>query len=57
MAKKQSRRIKTLSGFMKWVAQFNDEQYLFREVSNKDYGIEASTYHHLPKVERIISRK
>jgi hypothetical protein len=23
MAKKESRRVKTLSGFMKWVAQFN----------------------------------
>ena len=30
MAKKESCRVKTLSGFMKWVKQLNDTQYLFR---------------------------
>ena len=42
MVKKETRRVKTLSGFMKWVAQFNDGQYLFRGVSNEKYKIEAS---------------
>ena len=42
MVKKESRRVKTLSGFMKWAAQFNDGQYLFRGVSNEEYEIEAS---------------
>ena len=32
MAKKESCRVKTLSSFMKWVAQFNDGQYVFRGV-------------------------
>ena len=52
MAKKESRRVKTLSGFMKWVAQFNDGQYLFRGVSNEEYEIQTSAYRRLPKVDR-----
>ena len=42
MVKKKSRRVKTLSGFMKWAEQFDKGQYLFRGVSNEDYKIEAS---------------
>ena len=42
MAKKESRRVKTLSSFMKWAEQFDKGQYLFRGVSNEDYKIEAS---------------
>ena len=42
MGKKESRRVKTLSGFMKWVAQLSDGQYLFRGVSSEKYEIEAS---------------
>ena len=42
MAKKESRRVKTLSGFMKWAEQFDSGQYLFRGVSNENYEIEAS---------------
>ena len=49
MAKKESRRVKTLSGFMKWAAQFNDGRYLFRGVSNECYEIEASAYRRLPE--------
>lgn len=52
MVKKESRRVKTLSGFMKWVAQFNDGQYLFRGVPDKDYEIQASAYRRLPEVNR-----
>ena len=44
MAQKESRRVKTLSGFMKWAEQFNDGQYLFRGVTRDTYKIEASTY-------------
>ena len=42
MAEKESRRVKTLSSFIKWAAQFNDGQYLFRGVSKEFYKIEAS---------------
>ena len=52
MAEKVSRRVKTLSSFIKWAAQFNDGQYLFRGVSNKDYEIEASAYRRLPEEAR-----
>ncbi len=51
MMKKESRRVKTLSGFMKWVAQFNDGQYLFRGVSDEKYEIQASAYRRLPKAD------
>ena len=47
MAEKESRRVKTLSGFMKWAAQFNDGRYLFRGVSKDCYKIEPSTYRRL----------
>ena len=52
MAEKASRRVKTLSNFIKWAAQFNDGQYLFRGVSKDSYKIEASAYRRLPEVER-----
>ena len=48
MAEKASRRVKTLDSFIKWAAQFNDGQYLFRGVSNESYKIEASAYRRLP---------
>lgn len=47
MVQKESRSVKTLSGFMKWAKQFNDGQYLFRGVTRDDYKIEASTYRRL----------
>ena len=47
MAEKELRRVKTLSGFMKWAAQFNGGQYLFRGVSKDSYKIEASAYRRL----------
>jgi tetratricopeptide (TPR) repeat protein len=49
MGKKESRRVKTLSGFMKWAEQFDSGQYLFRGVSNEKYEIEASAYRRLGK--------
>ena len=52
MAEKESRRVKTLSSFIKWAAQFNDGQYLFRGVSKDSYKIEASAYRRLPEVAR-----
>ena len=52
MAEKESRRVKTLSSFIKWAAQFNDGQYLFRGVSKDSYKIEASAYRRLPEAER-----
>ena len=51
MTQKESRRVKTLSGFMKWAKQFNDGQYLFRGVTRDTYEIEASTYRRLQKKE------
>ena len=52
MAEKEPRRVKTLNGFMKWAAQFNDRQYLFRGVSKDSYKIEASACRRLPEAER-----
>ncbi len=48
MAEKASRRVKTLDSFIKWAAQFDDGQYLFRGVSKDTYEIEASAYRRLP---------
>ena len=47
MAKKESRRVETLSEFIEWAAQFNDGEYLFRGVSKDSYKIEASAYRRL----------
>ena len=47
MAKKESRRVKTLSSFMKWAEQFEPGLYLFRGVSNEKYSIQASAYRRL----------
>ena len=47
MAKKESRRVKTLSSFMKWAEQFEPGLYLFRGVSNEKYLIQASAYRRL----------
>ena len=52
MAEKESRRVKTLSSLIKWAAQFNDGQYLFRGVSKDSYKIEASACRRLTEVER-----
>ena len=51
MAKKVSKRVKTLNGFMKWIEQFNDGQYLFRGVSKHTYKLEASAYRRLPEAD------
>ncbi len=47
MAKKESRRVKTLNSFMKWAEQFEPGLYLFRGVPNEEYPIQASTYRRL----------
>ena len=52
MAEKESHRVKTLSSFIKWAAQFDDGQYLFRGVSKDSYRIEASAYRRLPEAQR-----
>ena len=52
MTKKVSKRVKTLSGFLKWAEQFNDGQYLFRGVSKHTHKLEASAYRRLPEKER-----
>ena len=44
MPEKESHRVETLSEFIEWAAQFNDEKYLFRGVPNDCYKIEASAY-------------
>ena len=52
MTKKESCRVRTLTGFMKWAAQFNDPKYLFRGVPNEKYKIQASAYRRLSKADR-----
>ena len=52
MATKVPRRIKTLSGFLRWAEQFKDGQYLFRGVPNETYRIEASASRRLSAVDR-----
>ena len=47
MAKKESRRVKTLRSFMEWAEQFEPGLYLFRGVSNAEYKIQASAYRRL----------
>lgn len=47
MANKEPISVRTLNGFMRWTAQFEDGQYLFRGVSNDTYKIEASAYRRL----------
>ena len=49
---KVSKRVKTLSGFLRWIEQFNDEKYLFRGVSKHTDELEAFAYRRLPKKER-----
>lgn len=43
MVKKETRRVRTLGGFVKWAEQFEPGQYLFRGVSNDTYKIKSST--------------
>ena len=52
MADKESRNVNTLSEFLEWAAQFNDEQYLFRGVKDETYKIEASACRRLPEEHR-----
>lgn len=52
MARKISRRIKTLRGFVAWAEQFTDGKYLFRGVSKQSYKLEASAYRRLPEGDK-----
>ena len=47
MPKKESRRVKTLSSFMKWAEQFEPGLYLFRGIPNEKYPVQASAYRRL----------
>lgn len=47
MPKKESRRVKTLSSFMKWAEQFEHGLYLFRGIPNEKYPVQASAYRRL----------
>lgn len=51
------RRIKTLSGFLRWAEQFNDGQYLFRGVKKESYKIEAGACRRLPEPDRYNPAK
>ena len=57
MAKKVPGWVRTLSGFLKWAEQFNDGQYLFRGVPDKQYKIEAAACRRLPEPDRNNSIK
>ena len=52
MARKESRKIKTLRGFVAWAEQFTDGTYLFRGVSRQSYKLEASAYRRLPESDK-----
>ena len=52
MTKKVPGWVRTLSGFLKWAEQFNDGQYLFRGVPDKQYKIEAAACRRLPEPDR-----
>ncbi len=52
MARKASRRVKTLRGFVEWAEQFTDGKYLFRGVSKQLYKLEASAYRRLPEGDK-----
>lgn len=52
MARKISRRIKTLRGFVAWAERFTDGKYLFRGVSKQSYKLEASAYRRLPEGDK-----
>ena len=43
MAVKKTPRVRSLTGFLKWAAKFENGQYLFRGVSNDTYEIQASS--------------
>ena len=48
MLVKESPCIETLNAFLEWAERFNDEQYLFRGVTNACHEIQASAYRCLP---------
>ena len=57
MAKKESKRVRTLKSFIEWAEQFNDGEYVFRGVSNVKYPIEASTYRRLKDKDGKFRKK
>lgn len=52
MTKKKCSRVRILTSFLKWAAQFDDGEYLFRGVSKDTYKIEASTCYHMSETEK-----
>ena len=52
MAEEKPPRVRSLTGFLKWAAQFENGQYLFRGVSNDTYEIQASASRRLEKEDR-----
>ena len=52
MAEEKAPRVRSLIGFLKWAARFEDGQYLFRGVSNDDYEIQASASRRLNEEDR-----
>ena len=52
MAEEKHPRVKSLTSFVKWAAQFENGQYLFRGVSNDTYEIQASASRRLEKEDR-----
>ena len=52
MVKKKCSHVKTLGGFLRWAAQFNDGEYLFRGASRDSYKIEASAGRRLSDAEK-----
>ena len=52
MAEEKPPRVRSLTSFVKWTAQFENGQYLFRGVSNDTYEIQASASRRLEKEDR-----
>ena len=49
MVEEKPPRVRSLTSFLKWAAQFENGQYLFRGVSNDTYEIQASASRRLEK--------
>ncbi|MDE0297428.1 MAG: FRG domain-containing protein [Candidatus Poribacteria bacterium] len=52
MAEEKPPRVRSLTRFLKWAAQFENGEYLFRGVSNDTYEIQASASRRLDKEDR-----
>ena len=52
MARTESEPVETLSDFLEWASQFDDETYVFRGVPNEKYRIQASAYRRVPETDQ-----